>query len=474
MRRALPVLLILLLITVATALAAGESVRHAVVRDGSSVVRIIPTSPERANASSVPSASCPPAAAMNERATWRLQQTVGSVLKTVSFADPQNGYAAAELGAVYKTTNGGTSWTRVMNLGFPYYWYGIQAFSSQTVLIVGFQNQSGAGIARWTDNGGSTWTSDIVIDPLNWLLGLKFADALHGIAYGNLGYVYVTQNGGRTAGDWTKVTTDPALGWLAGSFTFRPDGNVNITGIKYCHSTDFGYTWAVQHSADPVFDGGCSFPDLTHGWTGGGQISAPVSGWVHRTTDGGTNWSGRLMQPSYPIRIVQFFDSNFGFAAGGNIYSSAGGIWSTADGGTTWNLDVNTGAEMSAIDAKPVSADSTDVWCVGFLPNFNGVFYKTRVGRRAPAGVDGASPAASLAGRAVPNPFFGRTEIFLPGRTAAVFDLAGRRICSLASIRAGVFGWDGRDGVGHDVATGIYLIRAVDGSGSAARVIKIR
>jgi photosystem II stability/assembly factor-like uncharacterized protein len=110
-----------------------------------------------------------------------------------------------------------------MNLGFPYYWYGVQAFSAQTALIVGFQNQTGAGIARWTDNGGVTWTGDIVIDPSNWLLGLRFADALHGIAYGNLGYVYVTQNGGRNAQDWTKVMTDPELGWLAGNFTFRPD-----------------------------------------------------------------------------------------------------------------------------------------------------------------------------------------------------------------------------------------------------------
>jgi hypothetical protein len=81
---------------------------------------------------------------------------------------------------------------------------------------------------------------------------------------------------------------------------------------------------------------------------------------------------------------VHFFDANLGIAAGGNIYSSAGGIWSTTDGGDSWTLDVDTGAEMSDIDAQAVSADVVDVWCVGFLPNFTGVIYKKRI---APAAV---------------------------------------------------------------------------------------
>lgn len=348
------------------------------IRSGPSLIRVIPVSPAEA----LPAQ--PPSTVLTGSSGWQLQQTVGKVLKAISFADPMNGYAAAELGAVYRTTNGGLSWSAVMDLGFPYYWYGVKAFSSQTALIVGFQNQTGAGIARWTDDGGATWTSDIVIDPANWLIGLQFSDSLHGIAFGNLGYVYVTQNGGRRAEDWRKVMTDPALGWLAGNFTFRPDLNVFITGIRFSRSTDGGYTWALGPSADPMFDQGCSFPDLSHGWTGGGAIYPYVLGWVHRTTDGGANWSGRLMEPPYPIRIVMFFNANFGFAAGGNIYSNAGGIWSTADSGNSWNLDFNTGAEIIAIDTQQVDSDSIDVWCAGFLPNLTGVIYKKRFGNPAP------------------------------------------------------------------------------------------
>ncbi len=459
-------------------ISAAEEVHRIELRVGSAVVGQIPISPD-------PSVSAAPATPPDgERAGWRLQQTVGRVLKSVSFADPLNGYAAAELGAVYRTTNGGQTWTTVMNVGFPYYWYGVQAFSAQTALVVGFQNQSGAGVARWTDDGGVTWTSDLVIDPSNWLLGLRFADAMHGIAYGNLGYAYVTQNGGRSASDWTKVTTDPELGWLAGNFTFRTDMHAYATGIKFCHSSDGGYTWDVRHSADPVFDGGCCFPDLLHGWTGGGQISSPVSGWVHRTIDGGLYWSGRILQSPYPIRIVLFFDETHGFAAGGNIYSSAGGIWSTDNAGDTWNLDLNTGAEMSAIDAQPVSADSTDVWCVGFLPSFSGVIYKTRIARYAPAGVRPEASISPLTTRVAPNPSPGSCRVSYRlsqegAVTVELFDVTGHRVRQLVNgvSPAGEYErvWDGLDDAGRTLPGGLYLTRVTTPAGvTAGRVVLTR
>jgi hypothetical protein len=48
----------------------------------------------------------------------------GKVFKDVSFADENTGYIVTELGSVYKSTDGGDNWSSVLNLGFPYYWYG--------------------------------------------------------------------------------------------------------------------------------------------------------------------------------------------------------------------------------------------------------------------------------------------------------------------------------------------------------------
>jgi photosystem II stability/assembly factor-like uncharacterized protein len=445
----------------------AEVVQRDVVSSGALLARI----PASSMDASVASERAEGTRAEGLRAGWRLQQTVSKVLMGISFCDAQNGYACAELGGVYRTTNGGTNWSTVMNVGFPYYWYGVHAFSATTAVVAGFQNQTGAGILRWTTDGGATWTPDIILDPANWLLNVAFADANHGIAYGYQGCVYVTQNGGRTASDWTKIQADPTAGWFAGNLDVHPDGRAWVTGVSFCASTDFGATWNRRGSIDGVFDGGVCFTDVAHGWTGGGQISAPVSGWVHRTNDGGASWSARILQPTYPIRIVKFFDDRFGFAAGGTRFNNAGGgIWLTTDAGGSWALDVDTGAEMSAIDAHDVSADSTDVWCVGFLPNFTGVIYKKRIARRVPAGIEEPDVVERFSAPR-PNPFADRVTVAGTGATAEVFDFQGRKVRTLRSD-AGRFVWDGRDEAGHRAAAGIYLIR-VDGVPGGVRVVRI-
>jgi photosystem II stability/assembly factor-like uncharacterized protein len=314
--------------------------------------------------------------------TWNLQATLPStVLIDLSFADDSVGYACAELGVVYKTTNSGATWNRIMNLGFPYYWYGVSALSRERAIVTGFNNTAGTGIYRWTTDGGSSWDSITTLDTANWLSRAAFADSLHGIiSAGWNGGVWRTENGGRNPSDWSYVQVDQQRGWFEGNFCYRADGYCYITGISFCKSADRGVFWDVQHSADPVFDGGVWFSDSLHGWTGGGQISAPVSGWVHRTTDGGASWSDRLIETPAPVRAVLFLNDTLGFAVGGNVYSGAGFIYSTVNGGDSWRLDVNTGAEMKGIDYKVVG-DSIDLWCSGFnsSSDFTGRIYKTRI-----------------------------------------------------------------------------------------------
>jgi photosystem II stability/assembly factor-like uncharacterized protein len=99
--------------------------------------------------------------------TWTLKFSApGKVFKDVSFANADVGYIVTELGVVYKSVDGGDSWTSVMNLGFPYYWYGVHALSPDTVVISGFNNQGAIteGVIRWTFDGGTTWGSDIVLN----------------------------------------------------------------------------------------------------------------------------------------------------------------------------------------------------------------------------------------------------------------------------------------------------------------------
>ena len=314
---------------------------------------------------------------------WHLEATLpGAVIHDISFASTKVGYAAAELGQVWKTTNGGSSWTEIMNLGFPYYWYGVKALSAKDVVISGFNDSNFEGIIRWSHDGGTTWTSDIVLTTAGWSDRVRFASSLNGLVMDQLNLnaanaAHYTTDGGATASDWTADVPDPNGGWFGDQFSLLPNQHARASGITYCSSTNTGASWTCSPSIDSVFDGPVFFLNDTDGWVGGGEISPAVEGWLHRTSDGGTTWSGRVLDIGWPVREILFVSSKVGWAAGGNVYSGVGGMFFSSDGGQTWSLDVNTGAEMKSCDYK-MSSGSLQVWCAGFNASFNGVVYSLR------------------------------------------------------------------------------------------------
>ena len=247
---------------------------------------------------------------------WRLQATLpNTVIKDISFASPTVGYIAGELGKVWKTTNGGSTWTQIMNLGYPYYWYGVDALSENDVVISGFDNSNWRGLLRWSHDGGQTWSSDVVLTTRGWSMRVRFADAQHGLVLDLINLdgpsvAHYTTNGGQTATDWTTVVLDPDGGWFGNQFSFLTDLKAWASGITYCPSPDGGASWNCRESVDDVFDGPTFFHDDQFGWVGGGSISPTVEGWVHRTADGGQTWSGpdpagALADPRDPLRDEQ-------------------------------------------------------------------------------------------------------------------------------------------------------------------------
>jgi photosystem II stability/assembly factor-like uncharacterized protein len=308
------------------------------------------------------------------------------VIKDISFASPTVGYIAGELGRVWKTTDGGNTWTRIMNLGYPYYWYGVDALSENDVVISGFDNSNTRGILRWSHDGGQTWGSDVVLTTRGWLGRVRFADEQHGLAINLLAQdrldAHYTTTGGQTGADWTATTIAPWTGWFGNQFSLLPNLRARVSGIHYCDSLDGGAVWScVPFGIDEVYDGATFFHDDLFGWVGGGSISPTVEGWVHRTTDGGATWSGRTLQAPWPIREIRFVTSNLGWAAGGNIYSGGGGLYFSSDGGQTWTLDLDSGAEMDACDhSNPGPGHrSLQVWCAGYDSSFAGKVYTLKL-----------------------------------------------------------------------------------------------
>src|SRR5579875_3698250 len=319
---------------------------------------------------------------------WQLLATIpGAVIHDVAFPTSQVGYAAAELGQVWKTIDGGSTWAEVMNLGFPYYWYGVAA-KGRSVVVSGFDDSTEQGVISWSHDSGQTWTAPIVVMPDGWANRIRFANPSDGLIVDQLSTnspnaAQYTTDGGQESQDWTTVVPDPGpdAGWFGNQFTLLPDDRAYVSGITDCMSLNGGQTWPYcQPSVDPVFDGATDFLNSQDGWVGGGEISPAVEGWVHVTTDGGRTWSGRTLDDPWPIRDIDFLSPKVGWAVGGNVYSDVGGMFFSDDGGQTWTLDASTGDEMSSCANQSNGAEE-QVWCVGYNFNgssFNGVVYSLR------------------------------------------------------------------------------------------------
>jgi photosystem II stability/assembly factor-like uncharacterized protein len=342
-----------------------------------------PTRVLRSERPGIPVPSSPPSAAGAAHTnSWQLLATLpDAIIHDLVFVTAKLGYAAAENGQVWKTRDGGVTWSLVLNLGTDYFFYGVAPINAEKVVVSGFIDAGSEqrGVIRWSQDGGANWTEDIVLPASESLQRVRFTKSVHGIILNlSAGLAQETSDGGAGAADWNLVTANPEGNWFGLQFTLLDSLRAYASGINFCTSQDGGAAWTCGPSVDPVFDGPVLFRNAAQGWVGGGEIAPHVEGWVHVTSNGGKNWSGRTLDGPWPIRELVAINSSQGWAAGGNIYTGVGGIYYTGDGGNTWSVDATTNAEMDACDQKPVEGGYR-VWCAGYDASYNGYIYSALV-----------------------------------------------------------------------------------------------
>jgi photosystem II stability/assembly factor-like uncharacterized protein len=233
-------------------------------------------------------------------------------------------FVAVASGGVWKTTNGGTTWTPVFD-GEGSYSIGYVALDPKnpnTVWVGTGENNSqrsvgyGDGVYKST-NGGSSWTNvglkhsehvgRILIHP-------KESDTVYVAAQGPLWGpggdrgLYKTTDGGKT---WTKV--------------LAIDENTGVTDV------------VMPDPRNPDVLVAASWQRRRHVWTiiNGGPGSA-----IHRSTDGGKTWKkitaglpggdlgriGLAVAPSEPNLVYAIVETA----------DKSGGIYRSTDGGQTW------------------------------------------------------------------------------------------------------------------------------------------
>lgn len=295
-------------------------------------------------------------------------------------------------GAVYKTTNGGASWTAtalpaVDAVGA----LAIDPSAPQTVYAA-----TGWGILK-TTNGGSSWQNPAVGNSLPNIRALAIDPSAPNTLYAAASYgpgaggVYKTTDGGVTwlamnsgltdlyarrlvldptspstlyvgTGDGVFKTTDGAATWAHASAGIE---GTAVWGMALDRSSPSNLYVATNYGVFKTVDGAASWSGPTGPF--GGTVnavafepSAPGTAYatgllgVYKTTNGGTDWS--------PANVGYEDGSGYAFALDpstpGTMYlGSEGGVYKTTSGGTSWTRS-NSG--INRADVRSLTFDPSN------------------------------------------------------------------------------------------------------------------
>ncbi len=370
-------------------------------------------------------------------ATWKAGTVTGGknfFLMDIAAIDSNTAWATANNftgfgGGIYKTTNGGASWTRQI--------------STPCVFIYFFDAQNGVqvnltGIGR-TTNGGTTWQTVANVPPA---LPNEF----------NL--IYSSNNARAQAGDTIWVGTSKG---------------------RVYRSANRGQTWTVAQTSlgQNAVIHSLAFRNGRNGLAASAHDGTSFKNQMAQTTDGGVTWTTITAPPSPMLTSIAYVPGT----ANSHVLVSATfrpGSSYTSDGGANWT-NVDNGRYYSAV----AFVSPTVGWAGGNTSATFGGMYKwigpaLEIAQRNDESV---SHGFGLS-QNYPNPFNPSTIIQyeLPQASQirlAIYNLLGERVRTLVDAKesAGVkqVTWDGRNDRGGRVSSGVYVYRIEAGEVRMAR-----
>ena len=240
---------------------------------------------------------------------WNLIYSFGQPINDIAFKDSLNGLAAGSASSfakIYKTTDGGISWSGL----------GVSGLSDVISKIIYYNNDICFGVGQngtviKSIDGGSTWS------------------------VGNVG-------------DQSELRTIYA----------SPGGNLFIcqrSGNDIYKSTDQGVSWSkiFSNSTGYMYDFG--FANENIGYLVGDSMV--------KTTDGGDSWFPiNNIIPLGTNRRIKFVTQNTGYILAGNY--SGGKVVKTTDGGNNWFVVYDSNNGPNIVDFTISGTDT--LWAVGY------------------------------------------------------------------------------------------------------------
>jgi len=257
--------------------------------------------------------------------TWATQTTGGAnYLNSLYFVDENYGYAAGGAlgGEVIRTTNGGATWQMVYEPKYAV--YSIKFITP----LKGFVGCETGRIYKTTD-GGNSWTFAFSNTSLD-ITSLGFINETTGFGFGTGSVCTRTTDGGE---NWTEYP----MGMPSGSQYFdsyvSPGGIINTAGAygSMARSTDGGNTFIAPPTATKGYISNIKFVNDNTGYA----VAGFSSGDILKTTDAGNTWVSQITEYTTPIYGISFRNAETGYLAGSIS------LYKTINGGTNWSKVYN-------------------------------------------------------------------------------------------------------------------------------------
>lgn len=285
----------------------------------------------------------------------------------IIFADLTNGWSARGLDGVFRTTNGGQNWTKVIANLSPVAHFRSIGFASATR---GWAGNLGPGsydagvtdtnLLYETFDGGTTWSVVQAINDsgMKGFCAMHVKDAQHIYGVGRVrgpAYFAKSENGG-TSWSITNLTAAGIMGGLmdvyfkdaTNGFVVGMDTNLFASPPYYgsiARTTNGGLTWQVQvtTTVSNCYFWKMSWPSANVGYVSLQQNAAYNTVIFYKTIDGGATWSSNgiplsaIGSPtSFGLQGIGFVSETEGWMGGSTVLNPPYSFIHTTDGGLTW------------------------------------------------------------------------------------------------------------------------------------------
>jgi photosystem II stability/assembly factor-like uncharacterized protein len=282
--------------------------------------------------------------------SWTLQTAFGSIIfHSVYFTDINNGVAVGDY-TIVKTSDGGKNWKVALSIPQGNSFLSVYFINSKIGWAVG-----SSGIIKKTTDGGDTW-SDKKSRYTGTLLSVIFANENFGCAASNNGIILISKDGGES---WT-IKQNVKSSATSIFFSDTLNGTIVGYGGVIQNTSDGGNTWnSIQKFVTLSDMKSVYFPTSKLGYTVGSSCT------ILKSTDTGDSWQLQNTPSTDNLLSVYFLNETEGFAVGEN-----GALLSTTDGGVNW-IKNNSGVTVSLTSIR--FSDQT----TGFIVGNKGLILRT-------------------------------------------------------------------------------------------------